>query len=255
MLEYFLYPKLKIYHKMKKIKLSFILLLIAVLGSNALFSQNDINKLDENGERHGVWKKYYSNSRIRYQGTFEHGKEVGTFKYFSAGQSEHPNAVKVYKPGSSIAEVTFYTDEGLLQSSGKMDGKNRVGKWQFYHEDGKTIMSEENYVNGKLDGDYKTYYSTGKPTEVAYYKDGKLDSVYRKYSIKGHLYQHFNYKDGLLNGKAVYYNRKTGELSTKGEFKNDKKVGNWENYADGELVSTEQPNKKKERPKKVIKEK
>ncbi|MDY7396102.1 toxin-antitoxin system YwqK family antitoxin [Aureibaculum sp. 2210JD6-5] len=238
---------------MKKIKLPSILLIVAILSSHLSFSQNDINQLDENGERHGVWKKYYSNDRIRYQGTFEHGKEVGTFKYYSAAQSDYPNVIKEYKNAGGIADVRFYNDNGLLLSSGKMDGKNRVGKWQFYHEDGKTMMSEENYVDGKLDGDYKTFYNTGKPTEVGYYKNGKLDSVYRKYSIKGHLYQHFHYKNGLLNGKAVYYNRKTGELTTKGEFKDDKKVGTWENYLDGELVSTEQPNKKKERPKKQVK--
>lgn len=239
---------------MKKIKLPLILLIVAILSSHLSFAQNDINKLDENGKRHGVWKKYYSNDRIRYQGTFDHGKEKGTFKYFSAAQSEHPNVIKEYKNNGGLADVSFYNDNGLLMSSGKMIGKNRVGKWQFYHEDGKTIMSEENYVAGKLEGDYKTFYDSGKPTEVGYYKNGKLDSVYRKYSIKGHLYQHFHYKEGMLNGKAVYYNRKTGELTTKGEFKEDKKVGTWENYVDGELVSTEQPNKKKERrPKRQIK--
>ena len=131
-----------------------------------------------------------------------------------------------------------------------MNGKNRIGKWLFYHEDGKTVMSEENYANGKLDGAYKTYYKTGKPTEIAYYKDGLIDSVYRKYSIKGHLYQHFSYQAGKLHGKAVYYNRKTGQLTTKGQFSNDVRTGTWENYVDGELVSTELPNLKKERIKK-----
>ena len=239
---------------MKKIKLPYVFLILAILSSHFSFSQNDVNQFDKNGKRHGVWKKYYSNDRIRYQGTFEHGKEVGIFKYYSAAQSEYPNVIKEYKSKGGVADVSFYNDNGMLLSKGKMNGKNRVGKWQFYHEDGKTIMSEENYVDGKLEGDYKTFYNSGKPTEVGYYKNGKLDSVYRKYSIKGHLYQHFHYKNGMLNGKAVYYNRKTGELTTKGEFKDDKKVGTWENYVDGELVSTEQPNKKKPRPKKLKKE-
>ena len=88
-----------------------------------------------------------------------------------------------------------------------------------------------------------------RPTEIGYYIDGMLDSTYRKYSIKGHLYQHFSYRGGKLNGKAVYYNRKTGVITTKGQFKDDVRVGVWENYVDGELVSTEQPNLKKERNK------
>lgn len=235
---------------MKKIRALQILIALAVLSFNFSFAQSDINKLDSEGRRHGVWKKYYNNDRIRYQGEFNHGKEIGTFKYYSAASSDHPITIKVYNNENDIADVTFYTETGVMQSKGKMRGKDRVGKWLFFHEDGKTVMSEENYTDGKLDGEYKTFYNTGKPTEIAFYRRGLLDSTYRKYSIKGHLYQHFTYKEGKLNGPAVYYNRKTGIITTKGQFKDDVRVGTWENYMDGELVSTEQPNAKKEKPKK-----
>ena len=235
---------------MKKLKSIFLFCSIALLSFHFSFAQTDVNQLDANGKRHGVWKKFYTNKRIRYQGRFDHGKETGTFKYYSAASSEYPVVIKKFNAGSDVAEVSFYSKNGLLQSKGKMQGKNRVGKWLFYHEDGKTIMSEENYIDGKLEGEYKTFYKTGKPTEIAYYKNGLLDSVYRKYSIKGHLYQHFSYRGGKLNGKAVYYNRKTGQLTTKGAFKDDVRIGTWENYVDGELISTEQPNKKRERIKK-----
>ena len=122
-----------------------------------------------------------------------------------------------------------------------MKGKDRVGKWIFYHTDGKSIMSEENYVNGKLEGPYKTYFPDGTPTEIASYKNGLLDGNYKKYAIKGHLIYDFNYKNGKLNGLATYYSRRTGDLIKKGPFKDDERVGTWENYVDGELVSTEQP--------------
>jgi len=236
---------------MRNIKITLLLLTLSLLTPSLVRAQ--VNEYDENGKRHGVWKKYYQNDRIRYQGQFNHGREVGTFKYYSASSSEFPTAIKVFNDTSTIAEVSFFTEKGTLMSKGRMDGKMRIGKWEYYHEDGKSIMSEEHYVNDKLNGPFKTFYETGKPTEIAYYKDGLLDSVYRKYSIKGHLFQHFTYKDGKLNGTAVYYNRKTGELTTKGQFKDDLRVGTWENYVDGELVSTEQPNKKKERPKTVVK--
>jgi len=234
---------------MKKFKSIFLLLFIAMLTSYYSNAQTAINQLDKDGNRHGIWKKFYNNDRIRYQGKFIHGKEVGTFKYYSAASSDHPIMIKEFNQDNSIADVSFFTENGTLESKGKMNGKNRVGKWLYFHEDGKTIMAEENYNNGKLHGDYKTFYNSGKPTEIGYYINGLLDSTYRKYSIKGHLYQHFSYKGGKLNGKAVYYNRKTGEITTKGQFKDDVRVGVWENYVDGELVSTEKPNLKKERNK------
>ncbi|MCK4562908.1 MAG: hypothetical protein KAT78_08380, partial [Flavobacteriaceae bacterium] len=126
-------------------------------------------------------------------------------------------------------------------SEGAMSGKNREGKWLFYHPNGKSVMSEENYENGKLHGLYKTFYLTGEPTETSAYKNGHQEGNYKKYSIKGFLYQDFNYKNGKLNGMAIYYSRKTGDLIKKGPFKDDLRVGTWENYVDGELVSTEQP--------------
>lgn len=235
---------------MKNNKTLIFLLVASILSIHVALAQSSINKLDDKGQRHGIWKKFYNNDRVRYQGQFSHGKEIGIFKYYSAASSEHPISIKEYNKENDLAEVSFYTENGLLLSKGKMQGKLRVGKWLYFHEDGKTVMSEENYIDGHLDGAYKTFYVSGKPTEIAFYKGGLLDSVYRKYSIKGHLYQHFTYKNGKLNGKAVYYNRKTGILTTKGQFFNDLRTGTWENYVDGELVSTEQPNLKKERVKK-----
>ena len=204
-------------------------------------AQKKINQFDTEGKRHGVWKKYFSNNRIRYVGVFEHGKEKGTFKYYSASNSDYPVINKKFHENGIYADVQFFTPNGTLESEGKMKGKKREAKWLFYHPDGKSTMSEENYENGRLEGVYKTFYPDGKPTEITSYKNGLLDGNYKKYSIKGFLYQEFNYSNGKLNGMAIYYSRKTGDLIKKGPFKNDLRVGTWENYVDGELVSTEQP--------------
>jgi len=51
-----------------------------LLTSLSLYAQ-DFNKVDENGKKNGLWKGVYETSkRPRYEGTFEHGKEIGTFK-------------------------------------------------------------------------------------------------------------------------------------------------------------------------------
>lgn len=216
------------------------LLLIFLISQN-LLAQNSVNQLDKDNNRHGVWKKYYSNDRLRYSGTFNHGKETGTFTYYSASNSDHPVIIKKFHENDDLADVEFFTEEGILESKGMMKGKNREGKWLYYHPNGKSVMSEENYKNGKLEGEYKTFFPDGTPTETAFYKNGLLEGNYKKYAIKGFLYQDFNYKDGKLNGMAIYYSRKTGDLIKKGPFKDDLRVGTWENYVDGELVSTEQP--------------
>jgi len=222
---------------------------ILLLFISGVFAQTEYNKLDSNGKRDGVWKKYWDNNRIRYHGKFVHGKEVGTFKYYSPATSEFPIIIKKFHDNDDLADVKFFSEQGVIESEGMMKGKKRVGKWTYYHTDGKSVMSEENYVDGKLDGEYKTFYPDGSPTEIASYKNGKLEGNYKKYAIKGHLIYDFNYKNGMLNGKAAYYSRKTGDLIKKGQFKDDMRVGTWENYVDGELVSTEQPALKPEKQK------
>lgn len=239
---------------MKKIQALSIFILAFFISFNTAFAQGKLNQFDANGKRHGVWKKYYKNNRLRYAGNFVNGKEVGTFKYYSAAKSEFPIAVREYNKDNNIADVKFFAINGVLESKGRMQGKKRIGEWIYFHENSKVVMSEENYIDGKLDGSYKTFYKTGKPTEIANYKNGLLHGTYIKYAIKGHIYQDFNYQNGKLNGNAIYYNRKTGDLTTKGTFKDDIRVGTWENWGDGELIGTEQPNKKKPPRKKKTKE-
>ncbi len=217
------------------------LFIFFISGICSINAQSKLNQMDSNGNRHGVWKKYYSNDRVRYVGKFEHGKEIGVFKYFSASNSDNPIIIKKYHTNDALADVQFFTPSGVIESEGMMRGKNREGKWLYYHPDGKSVMGEENYLNGKLDGSYKTFYAKGEPTEITSYKNGLQDGNYKKYSIKGFLYQDFNYSKGKLNGMAIYYSRKTGDMIKKGPYSDDLRVGTWENYVDGELVSTEQP--------------
>lgn len=212
-----------------------MLLLFILLGSFSVNAQEDINKVNSKGERIGVWKKYHPNHRIRYVGRFDNGKEVGTFKYYSIVSSDHPIAVKVFSKENSIAQVTFYTEKGVMESNGKMDGKNRIGKWYYYQEDGEALLAEENYENGVLEGESKSYYRNGNMAELMHYKNGVLDGVSKRFSDEEILLDEVNYVAGKLNGLAKYYNLK-GELIYTGPYENDEKVGEWKFYMDGELA-------------------
>lgn len=213
---------------MNKLFSNFLLLLFLGITFN-VFSQETINQFDLEGKRTGVWKKYYNNKRIRYEGTFKAGKEVGIFKFYSETSSEHPIIIKDYKNNSEVSEVKFYTVKGILLSEGKMKSKDRTGKWIYYHEDGKTMMSEENYENGLLNGEVKTYYKSGKLTEELHYKNGKLNGSLKRYSSEGVLLDDVIYKDDKLHGPAKYFNVE-GKLIYSGNYENDEKVGKWEYF-------------------------
>lgn len=211
------------------------LVVLCCFGFSLLSAQETINQFNANGEREGVWKKEYSNGRIRYQGQFENGKEIGVFKYYSIISSDFPIVVKTFSNESTKAEVVFSSKEGVLESKGSMNGKNRIGKWVFYHKDGKTILSEENYENGVLNGLSKTFYKTGKPTEILEYINGKLHGRVQRFADNGILIDDLNYVDGKLNGLAKYYNL-DGKLIYTGMYENDEKSGKWEFFDDGKSV-------------------
>ena len=217
---------MKIYHVI------FLIFLLPIIGFQPINGQEAINQFDANGERTGVWKKYYNNKRIRYQGQFQAGKEIGVFNYYSALSSEHPIATKTFKKNSNLATIIFYTEKGILESEGKMIGKNRIGKWLYYHIDGETILSEETYENGILNGTSKTYYVTGKITEISQYKSGKLHGNLKRYADNGILLDDLNYEKGKLHGSAKYFNVE-GKLIYWGDYASDEKIGKWEYFENG----------------------
>src|SRR5699024_12476491 len=74
------------------------------------FSQDQpVNQYDENGKRHGVWKKYYENSdQLRYEGTFDHGQEIVTFKFYTPKSGKNPVSTETYNPINDTIIVRFY---------------------------------------------------------------------------------------------------------------------------------------------------
>ena len=216
---------MKIY---KTILLIFTCILLAPINLNA---QEKINQLDSKGRKTGVWKKYHSNNRIRYEGQFEADKEIGVFKYYSILSSEHPIIVKTFSKDNNIASVVYYKEDGTKESEGKMNGKIRVGKWVYYYPDG-TLMIEENYIDGVLEGSYLSYFKNSKISEQLIYKNGKLNGNIKRYADNGTLLEDLHYINGVLNGQANYYNI-DGKLIYTGVYENDERVGDWKYYNDG----------------------
>ncbi|WP_139958110.1 toxin-antitoxin system YwqK family antitoxin [Flavicella sediminum] len=223
------------------------LVLLFFMTSASLLAQTEINSFDANGNRTGKWEKKYTNGRVRYTGQFIQGKEVGVFYFFSEFNERHPYLIKEFKAGTNEAKVQFFSKEGILESEGTMLGKNKEGKWLFYARDGVSVILEENYLYGKLHGICNIFYKDGTLTEVSYYKNGVLHGTSKRYTDEGKLITEIPYTDGKINGKVFYYDN-AGVIRETGHYDMDKRVGVWEFYVDGELVGTEEPNKKRDKP-------
>ncbi|OSY88258.1 hypothetical protein WH52_05625 [Tenacibaculum holothuriorum] len=221
----------------RKYSITVLTVLFFVIHSQA----QKINQFDANGKRTGVWKKFYKNNKLRYQGQFKNGKEVGVFKFYAVGSPYFPSITKDFSKASDSAFVKFYTPKGKVKSEGYMLGKNRVGEWKYYFSNGK-IFSIENYAEGKLQGLLKNYYPNGKVTEETHYENGKKNGLSKVYTDDGTLLEELTFKDNVLNGPAKYYDLK-GQIKESGAYKDGERHGEWEFYVDGEPTS-ERPKQK-----------
>lgn len=220
---------------MIKQKVFLILIFTNILTS--VYAQNGVNQFDKNGERHGVWtKNYHDTNQIRYRGVFEHGKEVGEFKYYKLnGGKSVLSATKTFNKEDNVALVKFYASNGKVISMGKMNGKNYIGKWTYYHNNSSNVMMLENYNdNGLLNGERQVYYKNGIVAEHTNYSNGKLDGIAKWFSEQGNIIKSYVYKNHKLNGEAIYYDS-TQNVSSKGFYKDNKKVEIWDYFENGIL--------------------
>lgn len=213
-------------------------LLLIFFFASSLYAQ-EFNKTDANGKKQGLWKGIYEESkRPRYEGTFDHGKEVGMFKFFDDTKAGTVIATREFNPKDNSCYTIFYNQNGNKVSEGKLVNKLYVGEWKYYHEDSKVVMTIENYINGKLNGIKKIFYPSGKIAEEANYKSGKKEGSYKKYAENGIVLEEAMYKNDEYEGLAIFRSP-DNVIVAKGSFVKGKKEGMWDILNEkGKLVKT-----------------
>ncbi|WP_293889949.1 hypothetical protein [Flavobacterium sp.] len=225
--------------------------IIALLFLTSIGFAQDINKLDEGGKKNGLWKGVYEESkRPRYEGTFEHGKETGIFKFFDDTKAGTVIATREFNAKDNSCYTIFYNQNKNKVSEGKVVNKQFDGEWKYYHEDLPTIMTLEKYVNGKLNGVRKVFYKSGEVAEATTYKDGIKNGAYKSYAENGIVLEESIYKNGQYDGLAIFRNV-DNQVAAQGLFKNGKKVGMWKMLVKGKLkdVNMNYENKNFKKPK------
>ena len=228
--------------------------LIAILFFTHFLNAQDINKLDENGKKQGLWKGSYEESkRPRYEGTFEHGKEKGMFKFFDDTKVGTVIATREFNAKDNSCYTIFYNQKNNKVSEGKVVNKLFEGEWKYYHENSPQIMTTELYSNGKLNGIRKVFYLSGKIAEETTYVNGVKEGSYKKYTETKVVLEESIYKNGEYNGIAIFRDA-DNQIAGQGLFKNGKKVGIWKIREKGKLKDVnmnKQGKKFQKRPKTV----
>ncbi len=221
----------------------FIALALLFFVSAGAFAQA-VNQMDATGKRHGVWKGTYEQSKKpRYQGTFDHGKETGTFKFFEDDKTSTLAATRTFATDGSCVTV-FFDAKGKKLSEGKEVNKLREGEWKFYDPITEKLLSTEPYVNGKIQGIRKVYFANGAVAEEAAYVNGVKEGSYRQYTEKGIVLEESTYKNDKLHGPVTFRDAH-GNVVSKGQFAENKKTGKWQFFEKGKKVKEEDLTNKK----------
>lgn len=219
------------------------LFITLILLSGSTFAQ-DYNQTDANGQKHGPWRGTYPDTgHLKYEGTFEHGKEVGNFTFYDNTKDKKVVATRAFTPGKDEAYTIIYNGKYKV-SEGYVRNREYDGEWKYYHYNSEQIMTLENYRNGKLHGLRKVFYPSGKIAEEATYENGIKQGPYKKYSENGVVLEEATFLNDQYHGPYTL-READDKIILKGQYKNGKSVGIWKHYKDGKVTKEENFDEKK----------
>ncbi len=157
--------------------------------------------------------------------------EAQSFEIF-AGDTVNVIDKNDFKQGYWINHKPFCEEK--ISEGNYVDGK-KEGIWRSYYTDG-SLKSEITYVHGKKYGLAKTYFENGNIAEEGVWLEDKWVNKYKAYYRNGKLSYVWNYNEyGTRSGYQKYY-YENGNLKIEGGWVDGKENGIIrEYYEDGSL--------------------
>jgi antitoxin component YwqK of YwqJK toxin-antitoxin module len=164
---------------------------------------------------------------------------------FKRNEVLNNEVVSFYENSSYFVEISNekrkgdnYYDEAITaynftakKKGGVYDSDNGV-KYEYHW--GDVVKTKYTLKNGKLNGEYKTYYSNGKLEVSLNFINDKKEGEAKAYYEDGSLKKHSYYSNDLENGKVVNYDL-NGQISSEYFMKEGELNGLAKNYIDGKL--------------------
>ncbi|WP_445747275.1 hypothetical protein [Polaribacter sp.] len=251
-----------------------ILFFLLVCIANAQNSKNDTIIKDGkfligkfiNGKKEGAWKIYIGNSKknliLREEGTYKNDKKDGKWTIY---EFEKVRKVENYKDDNLHGEEITYFKNGKISSRGnyvndEADGQHITyyengfisaienykigvehGKFISYFENGK-LEASTNFVNGIEDGEFIEYDEDGKIINKGMYKNGEkigpwIETKFQKATLGSEAKIIEAISDYSKNTQSVKIYDTDKKLIETGFYQNEKKVGEWLEYRNGNIIA------------------
>lgn len=196
----------------------------------------------QNGLMEGFWKFENPKTKQFIQSIFfKNGQREG--KSISYYPNRNKNVEAEYKGNKLNGAFIEYDVTGAIKLELIFKDSIPVGPYKEYYGraenpdffNPKQIKKEGNFVNGKKDGRWITYYNSGQLAIVENYKNGILEGQYMEYNVDGQLIVEVMYQDNFPNGPFRRYSI-ANILGEQGEFNKGRKTGKWIAYFPGTRI-------------------
>lgn len=209
---------------------------------NGKYEEYEYNKLIsegsyKEGRKHGVFKTFDSEQRIKEEKSYKEGKLDGIHKtFYTTGKIEREVS---YRNGKQDGKELAYDSDGTLRREHAYKDGKQVGK-QFTFYKGTYELHETLYYNelGQKDGDYSSMFVFGQPHVLGHYKNGQKDGRWIEIAESGDTIVVETYANGKEEGLHISYDPRTGMRLKEFYLKADRKDGLYREYnpENGELI-------------------
>jgi uncharacterized protein len=185
-----------------------------------------------------VYKDYYDDGTMKYEGGYINGMPVGTHYHYR--QKYMCDSLPVARDDTSDVMIKKYVcrnrpvpdsaiiyEEGIKLSYGAVDSlRNKIGIWSEFHNSGE-FRGKGLYANDKRIGEWVFYYPNKQIEQKGKYdKKGRAQGEWNWYYENGALMRQEFYIDNKRNGIMTEYTE-DGKIITKGEFIDGMQEGLW----------------------------
>lgn len=208
----------------------FILLCFPLLAGG----QEGPNQTDAGGLKQGLWKRYYPNRNLMYEGKFQNDKPVGEWRRYH--ENGALRAILVHSDATDSVSARLFDLIGRLVAEGTYRGEKKTGRWTYFSDEKR--VSDEEFADGLKTGISRIYYPSGELLEEAEWKDNKKSGRYRAFFPSGKPFLECIYSNDQRNGFCVTY-YPSGEMEVDAFYREDLPDGDWKYYTEnGELSYT-----------------
>ena len=185
-----------------------------------LRSEEQINRFDEEVKKHGIWKEFYENGKVKWEGDFKHGILNGivreynnkgglkTMKMFIDGAlNEDAKEIKFFELSKEITSngsylIGGYADEmkqGIFREYDSTDVLINTYQYRDNFKIAEGILDS----TGLEDGEWRYLYTDGSIKAIGKFNHGKRVDLWVYYYISGEIEQKGLYIDYLMeNGNG-----------------------------------------------------